>query len=166
MSKVDISEIDLTQPGALDAILEQLVGAAPQERRDPPWVNPKPSAGYNPVGLAAIPDDLLAGAAFIGHPGERHQHTAETLTAQFNKSTAVARFINSEVLNAIVAGGRNGISASDLYWAWGDSGYQEDFGVQLGDVINGLSNVGLVNFNPTLETDQQIVAIGGVHRYT
>lgn len=162
-----ISDIDLHAEGALDAVLAQLLASQSRVpvRKDPPWVRPRSAPGTNPVKLGEIPDALAIGEVgedFLGHVDEAGFHTPEALTAQYNKSIAVARFVHNAVLNAITEGGEKGVSASDLYWAFKDSGYEDDFGAHLGTIVGDLSFVGLVNYNPTLTTDQQIVAIGEV----
>lgn len=148
--KADISDIDLSAPGALDAILTQLVGASKAVGNDPPWVLPRPDV--NPVYLEPVPDEIVD-AVEATLPGSHDGPRVKAITA-------LVRFIHSNVLSAIIEGGEKGVSASHLYWAWQDSGYGQ-FGRQ-GDIIANLSGTGLINYDPTLETDQQVVAIGEV----
>lgn len=138
---------------ALEQVLEQLLGAAGRATvtaKDPPWVLPRPDV--NPVYLEPVP------AAFVTaiEATDQDAHDGPRIKA----ITDLVRHINAEVHSAIIEGGRRGVSASHLYWAWQDAGFGE-FGHQ-GDIISNLSACGLIAYDPSLESDQQVVALADV----
>lgn len=138
---------------AFAAVQEQLLGAGqagPPVKRDPPWVNPNPDV--NPVYLEPVPDHLVE--ALEATP--RGDKTNERFRALYT----LVRHITSEVHSAIIEGGKGGVSASHLYWAWQEAEYGQ-FGHQ-GDTMAELSACGLIAYDPTATTDQQVVAIGDV----
>lgn len=133
----------------LEALLKQLVG--PEGRAtlgkpcNPPWVGPQPDV--NPVYLEQLPPHLTEAleTAQRGTP-ERLQALQSTV-----------RYITSEVLSVIIEGGQKGVSARHLWWAWEDSGFGKY--AKQGDIIFTLVAASLIDYDPTVKGDQQVVAI-------